>query len=927
MGGEKFRRRKLNGVHCEVNASLAFPGARAQTRPAMQDSNLPPPAVDLLVVSHTHWDREWYRTAGEFRPRLVLLIDELLDDPGTSPFLLDGQAIVLDDYLALRPERAAELRAALRAGRLEAGPWYVLADELIPSAEGLVRNLLAGRRTLRRLAATAPPVLYSPDAFGHTAALGELASGFGLPVTIVWRGFGGARWPRDPVSRLRSASGAEVLAVRLPPDGYEFGSALPRTVDGARVRWNALRAYVDAFRAAGLDVAWLPNGADHHARQLHLADALAALATVAGPDRVKGASLSELGRRLQAATAGMHLTTARGELRDSYGVTWTLSGTLASRAQQKRALAQLERELVRDVEPWAALVTRATGASWAWAVQAAWAPVRECQPHDSLCGCSTDDVARAVDARLASGAAQAHALRDQLTRRLLGDDPDAAALRPDDWKPWVVVRNCVPYRRSGVVEIDLDVVIDRVRVGPGSGSTSLPAARARTMQLTGASGVQVLARHRCFVREESARQYPWNALVERRRALVWSDDLPAQGLRAFPITGSSTARRGIAMPAHAVDSEIANGILAVRVRDGRVEIDGLRRLVPSVFGFEVTGERGDLYTPSEIPDCRAVARLLRHRLSARGPLRGELTTWWSIRVPARTVESATGEKTRCAARTETVRLRLQLDAGCSFARWVVDGSWSAPNTRLRLWFDTGIEQGTVWADAAFGDVHRPGLLVPPSEQMQERVVTSAPLHRFVSLYGARAGATVFSDGLAEYEAFDHGRLALTLLRGVGELSRNDLPERPGHAGWPVATPDAQSLGPFEATGAIGWHGPRTADTVVQVQHMADDVLLPLEGSTWLSAIAPPLLPPEIVLRGDGLVVGAIKESDDRADPWTVLRCINVLDAPVPGSWDCSGIHEARLARLDETALGVLPVVGGVVSFEARPRGVVTILVR
>src|SRR5205823_15043449 len=84
--------------------------------------------LTLLVVPHTHWDREWYHTAAQFRQRLVPLIDELIGDPpppGES-FLLDGQAIVLEDYLAVRPDRAAELAALLRNGRLEAGPWYVL---------------------------------------------------------------------------------------------------------------------------------------------------------------------------------------------------------------------------------------------------------------------------------------------------------------------------------------------------------------------------------------------------------------------------------------------------------------------------------------------------------------------------------------------------------------------------------------------------------------------------------------------------------------------------------------------------------------------------------------------------------------------------------------------------------------------------------
>jgi alpha-mannosidase len=140
-----------------------------------------PIATQVHVVAHTHWDREWYHPAPRFQQRLVALVDELIDQPPAAgeSFLLDGQAVVVDDYLAVRPERAPELGALLGQGRLEAGPWYVLADELIPGGEALVRNLLAGRDLLQRLGASAPPVLYCPDSFGHPAALPDLASGFG----------------------------------------------------------------------------------------------------------------------------------------------------------------------------------------------------------------------------------------------------------------------------------------------------------------------------------------------------------------------------------------------------------------------------------------------------------------------------------------------------------------------------------------------------------------------------------------------------------------------------------------------------------------------------------------------------------------------------------------------------------------------------
>ena len=226
--------------------------------------------LDAHIVSHTHWDREWYHPVERFRQRLVALIDELIDDPprpGES-FLLDGQAIVLEDYLAVRPERAAALSALLVDGRLEAGPWYVLADELIPSGEALVRNLLTGRRLLERFGASAPPVLYCPDSFGHPAALPMIAAGFGLPLVVLWRGYGSSRWPAGDTFRWKAASGDEVLVYHLPRDGYEFGSHLPADdADAAR----ALAAnQIELEPRSATSIVLVPNGADHHARQTRL---------------------------------------------------------------------------------------------------------------------------------------------------------------------------------------------------------------------------------------------------------------------------------------------------------------------------------------------------------------------------------------------------------------------------------------------------------------------------------------------------------------------------------------------------------------------------------------------------------------------------------------------------------------------------------
>jgi len=206
------------------------------------------------------------------------------------------------------------------------------------------------------------------------------------------------------------------------------------------------------------------------------------------------------------------------------------------------------------------------------------------------------------------------------------------------------------------------------------------------------------------------------------------------------------------------------------------------------------------------------------------------------------------------------------------------------------------------------------------------VVPTAPLHRFVSRYAPSAGATVFSDGLAEYESLADGTVAVTLLRAVGELSRHDLPERPGHAGWPADTPLAQSLGAYGAELALALHGPDTADQRDAVERMADDVLLPLVGATLRSNLRDPSTFGGLELVGDGLVPGAVMPA--REPGWVVLRCVNRRDTEVHGTWRSSRpIVEAALAWLDETRIEPMTVDAAGLQFVARPRDLVTLLVR
>ena len=84
------------------------------------------------IVPHSHWDREWYMPFEKHRYRLIKLMDSLIEkmeeDPEYKYYNLDGQMVLLDDYLQIKPYMWERLKKLINDGRIKVGPWYVLQD-------------------------------------------------------------------------------------------------------------------------------------------------------------------------------------------------------------------------------------------------------------------------------------------------------------------------------------------------------------------------------------------------------------------------------------------------------------------------------------------------------------------------------------------------------------------------------------------------------------------------------------------------------------------------------------------------------------------------------------------------------------------------------------------------------------------------------
>jgi hypothetical protein len=676
-----------------------------------------------------------------------------------------------------------------------------------------------------------------------------------------------------------------------------------------------------------------------------LPEAIAALGAAAAPDAVVRSSLSGFAAALRRAAAESPLPLIEGELRDSYGYAWTLQGTFASRAQQKRANAHAERLLVRESEPWAALAWARGAFSRRPLLDATWTALLACHPHDTLCGCSIDSVARAMDTRLEEVATQASGIRDDALLDLVGHDAVRARTARRDWREVVIVRNPVPRARGGVAELEIRRFIADVPIGLGSAHGAPPRRlRLPPPELDGGRvPLQLLARSVTHDRVESPRHYPDNDLVEVTTAVAWVPPVAGYGTHGFALDAVPMSPVSAPAAVRASANVLDNGILTVAIDEaGNLAIASvpLGARVAGVLHFEDVPDVGDLYTHAAGSTGVTHASFLGAHVVQRGPLRATIEGRWRLRMPQSATLNAdhpalTDYSTPATAMPAIgqgplvpleVDVRVTLDAGSEIVRIDVRGENTARDHRLRAIFSTGVAGAEVWADAAFGPIRRTRLDVSDADRAMEAPVSSAPLHRYVSVYNEERGTTLFSDGLAEYEALERGAIAVTLVRAVGELSRNDLPERPGHAGWPEPTPQAQCPGPFAGRFAMMLHGPRSASVMHAVELAADDVLVPLQGATLRSALT--IAPPNagIELRGVGLAFSSAKESEDGAA--LALRCINLTDVPVQGAWRLGfAAHAARMARLDETPLHLLAIENGEVRFSAPARGVVTILVR
>jgi len=792
----------------------------------------------IAVVPHTHWDREWYEPFQRFRLALVEMLDELLDlleaDPSFTHFMLDGQMAIIDDYLAIRPENEGRLRSLAATGRLSIGPWYVLMDEFLVSAETIVRDLQMGIERGSDFGGVME-VGYLPDMFGHIAQMPQILTQAGFADAVVWRGVPseiehtGFEWEAPDGSSVR----AEYL-----PLGYGNGAALP---DDAKTLLSRVRDHAAELETFLLGDLLLMNGSDHHRVQRSLGRVLAEVNDLQDDLRLEISSLPDYLR-----AAPRHVV-ARwvGELRSGARAN-VLMGVASNRVDVKRAVALAERTLERQAEPLAALFLPESTYPERF-FNLAWRQMVLNAAHDSICACSVDEVVDQVLVR----AGEARQIGEGIIARA------TTAFASSLERPGTYALNHVARTRSGILEAlivgdDLDesrVQVLSERLGL-PGSIVLDATTVKTVlsmlhspridddawvqdvviddeddgvHLTVTIGPEMnpevdldTAKVRLTVALNARPEAPVFVQLDQprtRRVLARASDVPGFGWQDLEPAE-------LIHPVAARVAEVVvldNGLVTVEIdpSSGTFSLNGLGGFGRLVDG----GDLGDSYNHSPPAHDTVVDEpvAVSITLLEMGPVRASAAITalylWPDHVDG-------GSQRRLGEHEVTVTTTICVLADDALVRVETSFVNPARDHRVRVHLPLGAPAATSRAECAFTIVER-GL--EAEGRPEELGLPTFPSRRFV-----QAGQlTVVHEGLHEYELVDldddgaHG-LALTVLRSTGMLSRLGMTNRPMPAGPLTAVPGLQLLG-YEVTAryAVGFD-------VADPYAAADDVLTPLE---------------------------------------------------------------------------------------------------
>ncbi|MEZ2577484.1 glycoside hydrolase family 38 C-terminal domain-containing protein [Buttiauxella ferragutiae] len=728
------------------------------------------------LVQHTHWDREWYFTENDSKAVLYYFMDDLFqrleEDKTLGPFVLDGQTVVIEDYLSVAPHQETRLRQLIEQGRIVIGPWYTQSDFLVVGAESITRNLLLGHADCQCFGGTMP-IGYVPDSFGQSAQLPMFLQQFAIDYAVIWRG-----WSEHNVAHSefswQAADGSKVTTAVLPW-GYGCAKWLP---DNPQTAQKTLEPILEKQTRFSLtDHVLLPNGNDQSPFEYRVPAMLEQLNPQQDDYRFVRSSFSQFFQALESAN--VTLPVYQGEFLSPKYMR-IHRGIFSTRIDIKQLNARLERTLSQHLEPLLAVNWRLGLPYPQHAVDNIWREAMKSHAHDSIGGCNSDRVNAMVKNRLESGLEMANQLID-LNMKMLAEGITAQ----QDGKK-IIIFNAHPQMSAGLLELTIFTPEQDFRVVDSEGKE----CRWQIVE----EGRQDMS---IIVQELSnSTETTW---YRKCCLLLEVANIPACGYQTLYLQEGINA--GFEQQAKSIN-KLENAWLRLEVDEqGILTLTDKRsqQSYHNILQLVDGGDAGDNYNYSPPFDDWLINSngFLTSISGTQGALQSALTLSWKIAVP----QDLAARREQRADAVLDITMTITLADSNDWLDVAISVNNTVRDHRLQVLLPTAAQSHIHFADQPFGLIERQNLpsemAVWQDEQWTEAPVALYPMQSQVMMYDAQRGLCAVTEGLREYQIPQNRQdvIAVTLLRSVGWLGQANMPYRPGRAsGMVLPSPDSQIQG-------------------------------------------------------------------------------------------------------------------------------------
>ena len=731
--------------------------------------------VRYYVVSHTHWDREWYQPLEVMKTRLVHLMDALIDiieKDGDYVFHLDEQTVVLEDYLSVRPERERILKKYIRSGNIIVGPWYLQNDFYYSSGEATIRNLQTGLALAKKFG-NVNRAGYAPDNFGIISQLPQIFNNFGIDTLLFGRGYekwavlqsGEKKCERRKTEFIWEGADGSRLYSSFMLGWYNNAQRFPDDIEKSL---KLIQLNEENFE--GLNESpylLLMNGVDHLEPQENIREIIAEINDRAGEEVIAQTTIEEyLGKVKKVLQASDAPYVFRGELKQG-DPDKLLRHCASSRVYLKRLNVIAQNRLERELEPLYAMLGLA-GADFSAAddyFTYLWKNRLKQLPHDNVCGCSADSVNRHMEdlfEREKEGMDRFYTEGMQFACEHVKVTGEAE----DRYK--IVFANTASALRRGLLYAALDLPVDenikKFRI-TDDGGNSLP--------------YEILSKNRVWKDIISPLNAPFAIDSYRYRIAFDGGEINPYSIKAFLLS----AGKGKRVAGKAAEY-ITNGKITLAPNGNGVELICGNRRIDNLFEFEDSYDCGDAY---RYKNYSTTEYRLKYKLKKvafkQSALMGTAFLTYELHFPE-TFDSDTRERSEKTVKT-VLDVKLTLEKDSDTVKIDYNFVNKAKNHRFRIIFNSDVAAEAMAADAPFDITYYDKKDDCPLENSNTYSNSS-----FACLEGGDRGFCVFTEGQHETE-HNGDKLIFTLVRSTGAIYADKDGRVAGGTLWSV--PENQCL--------------------------------------------------------------------------------------------------------------------------------------